>query len=91
MQVMHNQEPIVRKLHSATAYIETFLKLYQRKEAPLKLIEPLHAVVSMLHEIRQEVLTQELTTVLNNEDLPETVRNEKVVSIFQLLAKDKSP
>ncbi len=62
-----------------------FLELYQRKEDPLELVQPLHPVMGMLQEIRREVLLPELTTVLNNEDLPETVRNEKVVKIFQLL------
>jgi hypothetical protein len=78
--------PLTRKLQSATAYVETFLELYQGNEDPLELIQPLHAVMGMLQDIRREVLLQELTTVLNNEDLPETVRNEKVVKIFQLLA-----
>jgi hypothetical protein len=61
------------------------MELYQRKEDPLELVQPLHTVMGMLHEIRREVLTQELTTVLHNEDLPETARKEKVVKIFHLL------
>jgi hypothetical protein len=85
IQAKHNQDPLTRKLQSATAYVETFLELYQRKEDPLELIQPLHTVMGMLQEIRRKILLQELTTVLNNEDLPETVRNEKVVRIFQLL------
>jgi hypothetical protein len=85
MQLIHSQEPLAQKLQSAIAYMETFLEQYQRKEDPLELVQPLHTVMGMLQEIRREVLTRELTTVLNNEDLPETVRNEKVVRIFQLL------
>ena len=73
-------------MESATAYVETFLELYQRKEEPIELVEPLDTVMGILQEIRRKVLLQELTTVLNNEDLPEIVRNEKVVKIFQLLA-----
>jgi hypothetical protein len=85
IQVRSKQDPLARKLQSATAYLETLLELYQRTEDPLELIQPLHTVMGMLQDIRREVLTRELTTVLNNEDLPETVRKEKVVSIFQLL------
>jgi hypothetical protein len=59
--------------------------MYQRKEAPLELIQPLHAVLGMLHEIRREILLQELTIVLHNEDLPTATRKEKVVKLFQLL------
>jgi NAD(P)H-nitrite reductase large subunit len=86
MQVIHTQEPLAQKLQSAIAYLETFLELYQRKEDPLELVQPLHTVMGMLQEIRREVLLQELTTVLNNEDLPRAERKEKVVKIFQLLA-----
>jgi hypothetical protein len=68
-------------LQSATAYLETIQEKYQDKEAPLELVQPLHAVIGMLQEIRREILLQELTTVLHNEDLP-----RKVVKIFQLLA-----
>jgi hypothetical protein len=99
MQLKHNQEPLVHKLQSATAYVETILELYQRnvrgsqtsrrsqrKVAPLELVQSLQAVVDVLHEIRREVLLQELTTVLHNEALPTAARNEKVVKIFQSLA-----
>jgi hypothetical protein len=82
IQTRSRQDPLARKLQSATAYGETFLELYQRKEDPLELIQPLQTVMGMLQEIRREILRQELTTVLNNEDLPETVRTEKVVRIF---------
>jgi NAD(P)H-nitrite reductase large subunit len=85
IQARSKQEPLARKLQSATAYVETFLELYQRKEDPLELVQPLHAVMGMLQEIRRQILLQELTAVLHNEDLQETVRNEKVVRIFQLL------
>jgi hypothetical protein len=81
----HKQDPLARKLQSATAYVETFLELYQSNEDPLELAGQLQAAIDVLREIRREVLLQELTTVLHNEDLPETVRNEKVVKIFQLL------
>jgi hypothetical protein len=91
IQTRHKQDPLARKLQSATAYVETFLELYQRKEDPLELVQPLHAVMGMLQEVRREVLTQELTTVLNDENLPEAARNEEVEKIFQLLAKDESP
>jgi DNA-binding FrmR family transcriptional regulator len=73
MQLKHNQEPLVHKLQSATAYVETILEMYQRKEAPLKLVEQLQGVIGMIRGIRREVLTQELTTILHNEDLPETM------------------
>jgi hypothetical protein len=85
IQTRYKQDSVARKLQSATAYLETFLELYQRKEDPLELIQPLHTVMGMLQEIRRGILLQELTTVLNNEDLPEAVGNEKVVRIFQLL------
>jgi hypothetical protein len=86
MPATYNQEPIVRKFESATAYIETIQELYQRKEARLELVQLLQAVGAMLHEIRREVLLQELTCVLHNEALPRAERKEKVVKIFQLLA-----
>jgi hypothetical protein len=66
--------------------VETFLELYQRKEDPLALVQPLRTVMGMLQEIRREVLFQELRSVLRNEDLPEAIRNKKVVTIFRLLA-----
>jgi DNA-binding FrmR family transcriptional regulator len=85
MQAIHNQQPIIRKLQSATAYLETIQELYQSNEDPLELAGQLQAAIGVLREIRREVLLQELTTALHNEDLQETVRNEKVVRIFQLL------
>jgi hypothetical protein len=91
IQTRSKQDPLARKLQSATAYVETFLELYHRNKDPLELVHPLQTVMGMLQEIRREVLTRELTTVLHNDDLPETVRNEKVIRIFQLLAKDESP
>jgi hypothetical protein len=86
IQAKSKQDPLARKLQSATASVETFLELYQRKEHPLELVQSPHAVMGMLQEIRREILLQELMTVLHNKDLPEAVRNEKVVRIFQLLA-----
>ena len=83
---MQRKDIIVRKLQSATTYVETLQELYQRKEAPLELVQPLQAVVGMLQEIRREVLLQELTSVLHNEELPAAVRKEKVGKIFRLLA-----
>jgi hypothetical protein len=85
MHVIHNQESILRKLQSATAYLETAQEMYQDKEAPLELVHPLEAVVSMLREIRREVLVQELRSILHDEDLPTVIRKEKAVKIFQLL------
>ena len=78
-QGMHTEAALGLKLHSATAYIETFLELYQRKEASLELVQPLQAVLGMLHEIHREVLLQELTRVLHNEELATAERKEKVV------------
>jgi hypothetical protein len=84
---MQRRDIVVRKLQSAIAYLETIQEKYQVKEAPLELVQPLQAVMGMLQEIRREVLTRELTTVLRNEALPAAERNEKVVKIFQLLAE----
>jgi hypothetical protein len=89
-QGIHNEAPLALKLHSATAYLETLLELYQRRETPMKLAEQLQGVIGMIRGIRREVLTRELTAVLHNEDLPEAGRIEKVGKIFQLLAKDTS-
>jgi hypothetical protein len=83
---MQRKDIIVRKLQSATAYIETLQELYQRKEAPLEIVQSLQAVVGLLQEIRREVLLQELRSVLHNEALPTAIRKEKVVRIFRLLA-----
>jgi hypothetical protein len=91
IQAKHNREPLVHKFQSATAYLETILEMYQRKEAPLELAEQLQGVIGVIRGIRWEVLTQELKTVLNTEDLPEAARKKKVGKIFQLLAKDGSP
>jgi hypothetical protein len=82
---MQRRETLYRKLQSATAYLETIQEKYQDKELPLELIEPLHAVVSMLQEIRREILLQELTTFLHDEAIPAVIRNETVGKIFQLL------
>jgi hypothetical protein len=99
MPARYNQEPIVCKLQWATASIETIQELYkrnvrgsqtsrryQRKEARLELVQLLQAVVGMLHEIRREVLLQELTRILHNEALPPAARKEKVAKIFKSLA-----
>jgi hypothetical protein len=91
IQARYKQDPLAQELRSAIALVETILELYQRNDDPLELVQSLHVVMGMLQEIRQEVLLQELMAVLNNEDLPEAVRNEKVVRIFQLLAKYESP
>jgi hypothetical protein len=90
MQAIHNQDPLIQKLQLAAVYLETIQELYQDKEAQLELIEPLQEVLSMIRGIRREVLTQELMSVLNKEDLPEVARKEKVRKVFQLLAKEKS-
>jgi hypothetical protein len=86
IQIRHNQDLIVRKLQSATAYLETIQEVYQDKDAQRELIEPLQVVVSMLREVQREVLLRELTTVLHNEDLPTTTRKDKVIKLFPLLA-----
>jgi hypothetical protein len=91
VQARSNQ--IVHTLQSAATQLEAVLKLYQsqvrlgqRKEDPLKLLQQLHGVGIVLQKIRWEVLLQELTRVLHNGDLPEAVRNEKVGKIFKSLA-----
>ena len=83
---MHRKEILVRKMESATVYVETLMEVYQGKEPPLEIVQALQEVVGLLQEIRREVLLQELTSVLHNEDLPEAVRKEKVGKLFQLLA-----
>ena len=90
---MQQRDILVRKLQSATAYLETIRELYQRnvrrsqrKAAPLELIQLLQEVVDAVQEIRREVLIQELQIVLHNESLPVAIRNEKVGKLFQLLA-----
>jgi hypothetical protein len=80
------QDTLVRKLQSATTYVETLQELYQSREAALEIVQALHEVIDLLQEIRREVLRQELISVLHNEALPIAIRNEKVVKIFQLLA-----
>ncbi len=92
---MHGRDRVVRKLQSATAYVDTIQELYQshvrrgqRKEAPLELVQPLQAVMGLLQEIRREVLLQELTSVLHNEALPAAARKAKVVKLFQLLVRE---
>jgi hypothetical protein len=82
---MQRREILIRKLQSATAYLETIQKKYQDKDAPLELIELLHEVVEMLKEIHREVLIQELRNVLHNANLPAAKRKKKVVTLFQLL------
>jgi DNA-binding FrmR family transcriptional regulator len=84
IQAKHNREPLVPKFQSEIAQLEAILNLYQRKEDPLKLAQQLQAVIGTVNEIRWDLLTQELTTVLHNEDLPAARRKEKVVRIFQL-------
>jgi DNA-binding FrmR family transcriptional regulator len=83
---MQRKDILVRKLQSAIAYVETLQELYQRKEAPLEIVQSLQAAGGLLQEIRREVLLQELTSVLHNETLPTTARKEKVVKIFKSLA-----
>ncbi len=82
---MQQRETLYRKLQSAAAYLETCQEMYQDKEEPLALIESLHAVVSMLEEIRREILRQELATVLRSETRLTAMQKKKVVNIFQLL------
>jgi DNA-binding FrmR family transcriptional regulator len=75
---------MTESFHSEIAQLEAILNLYQRKEDPLKLAQQLQAVIGTVNEILWDLLTQELTTVLHNEDLPAARRKEKVVRIFQL-------
>jgi hypothetical protein len=82
---MQRKETLIRKLQSAIAYLETAQEMYQDNEASLELVHPLEAVVSMLREIRQEVLVQELRGILHDEGLPVAIRKERVGKIFQLL------
>jgi hypothetical protein len=82
---MQQRETLIRKLQSATAYLAAIQEKYQDKEVPLELVEPLQAVVGVLHEIQREVLLQELTTVLHNAALPVKTRKDKVVNVFHLL------
>jgi hypothetical protein len=82
---MQQRDILIRKLQSATTYLDAIQEKYQDKEAPLELIQPLEAVVSVLQEIRREILLQELTNVLHNEAISAAKRNEKVVKLFQLL------
>ena len=88
-QGRHTETALALKLHSATAYLEALLGLYQRKETPMKIAEQLQGVIGMIRGIRQEVLTRELTSVLHNEDLPEAIRKQKVGALFQLLTGQK--
>jgi DNA-binding FrmR family transcriptional regulator len=83
---MQQRDILVRKVQSAIAYLETIQEKYQDKEAPLKVVQLLQAVVGVLQEIRREVLLQELTSVLHNEAISAATRKEKVVKIFQSLA-----
>jgi hypothetical protein len=83
---MQQRDILIRKLQSATAYLDAIQEKYEDNEAPLELVQPLHVVVSVLQETRREVLLQELSSVLHNEDLPAATRNKKVATLFQLLA-----
>jgi DNA-binding FrmR family transcriptional regulator len=83
---MQQRDILIRKLQSATTYLETIQVKYQDREDPLELAQPLQAVVSVLQEIRREVLLQELTTVLHTKAISAATRKEKVVKIFQSLA-----
>jgi hypothetical protein len=85
------EAPLALKLHSATEYLEPIQELYQRKEAWLELVQLLQAVVSLLQEIRREVLLQELTALLHNEDLPEARRKEKVGKYFSSWLRRQAP
>jgi DNA-binding FrmR family transcriptional regulator len=89
MQARHNQDPLVDELESATAQLETLLRLYQSNEDPLKLVEQLQAVISALKKIRLEVVSKELTTVLNNEALPAATRKATGAKLFQLMVRQK--
>jgi hypothetical protein len=83
---MRRRNSLIQKLQSATAYVETIQELYQSKGSPLEIVPLLQAVAGMLQEIRREVLLQELTSVMHNEDLPAAKRKEKVEKIFKLSA-----
>jgi Sec7-like guanine-nucleotide exchange factor len=80
------QDTLSRKLQSATVYVETLMEVYQSREAALEIVQALQEVIDLLQEIRREVLRQELTSIMHNEDLPETVRKERVGKIFKSLA-----
>jgi hypothetical protein len=84
---MQRKDVVVRKLQSATDYLETAQEMYQDNEAPLELVHPMAAVVSMLRDIRREVLVQELRSILHAEDLPTAIRKERIGKIFQLLTE----
>ena len=86
---MQRKDTVSRKLQSATAYVESIQELYQRKEALLEIVQSLHVVVSLLQEIRREVLLQELISVLHDEVLPVESRKEKVVKLFQFIGIGK--
>jgi hypothetical protein len=86
---MQRKHVVARKLQSATAYLGTAQEMYQDDEAAIDLLHPLTAVVSMLQEIRREILLQELRSVLHNADLPAAIRKKKVVAIFQLFMCQK--
>jgi hypothetical protein len=83
---IQRRDILIHKLQSATVYVETLQELYQRREAPLEIVWALQEMIDLLQEIHREVLLQELTSVMYNEDLPRAERKEKVVKIFQLLA-----
>jgi DNA-binding FrmR family transcriptional regulator len=89
MQARDNQDPLVGKLQSATAQLETILRLYQRNEDPLMLAEQLQGVIGALKKIQREVVTQELQRVLSTEALPAATRKEKVEKLFHLVVRQK--
>jgi hypothetical protein len=86
MQTVHSQESPAHKLRSVIVYLETIMEMYESKEDQLLLAQQLKSVSGLLQEIRRGLLIQELTTVLHNENLPETASKEKVAKIFHLLA-----
>lgn len=85
MQAIHNQESPAYRLRSAIVYLETITEMYESNKDQLLLAQQLKTVSGLLREIRRDLLIQELTTVLHNEDLPGTARKEKVAKIFHLL------
>jgi hypothetical protein len=85
----HNPERLVGKLQSATAQLETILKLYQRNEDPLLLAEHLQGVIGALKKIRSEVVTQELQRVLSTETLPAATRKATGAKLFQVAVRQK--
>jgi DNA-binding FrmR family transcriptional regulator len=85
MQTIHGQESPAHRLRSVIVYLETIMEMYESQKNQLLLAQQLKSAIGLLQEIRRELLIQELTTVLHNEDLPETARKEKIATIFHLL------